>query len=314
MTAFRSCVRELTEKKRIISARMTKPMTDFIMLINGRNAFSSSHPFLVPSGIISCPRSPVNKISEKSNDHMVKKAYNSSRVQEVHEMKREETNQQTRSNIVNGAIREFSEHGFEAGSLNVICEEQGISKGIIYHYFPSKEMLYLECIRTCQQEMIRYLNDHLQNQEGNLLKEFFDCRSEYYRLHPDDARLFESAVLDYHLIASAGLYTFVYIAARAAGKYFGARFGAKATHLPETVQKYLGLTLLPHSGVSLVFTGIICAVLEPVRPDLASIVKGTIAAAVVINEIIAVLAARKGFELAGETPEEPQKLETKYAH
>ena len=122
------------------------------------------------------------------------------------------------------------------------------------------------------------------------------------------------APLDYHLIAGAGLYTFVYIAARAAGKYFGARFGAKATHLPETVQKYLGLTLLPHSGVSLVFTGIICAVLEPVRPDLASIVKGTIAAAAVINEIIAVLAARKGFELAGEIPEEPQKLETKYAH
>lgn len=122
------------------------------------------------------------------------------------------------------------------------------------------------------------------------------------------------APLDYHLIAGAGLYTFVYIAARAAGKYFGARFGAKATHLPETVQKYLGLTLLPHSGVSLVFTGIICAVLEPVRPDLASIVKGTIAAAAVINEIIAVLAARKGFELAGEIPEEPENLETKYAH
>lgn len=195
MTAFRSCVRELTEKKRIISARMTKPMTDFIMLINGRNAFSSSHPFLVLSGIISCPRSPVNRIAEKSIDHMVEKAYNNSRVQEVHEMKREEKNQQTRSKIVNGAIREFSEHGFEAGSLNVICEEQGISKGIIYHYFPSKEMLYLECIRTCQQEMIRYLNEHLQNQEGNLLKEYFECRNEYYKLHPDDARLFESAVL-----------------------------------------------------------------------------------------------------------------------
>ncbi|MEE8842260.1 MAG: cation:proton antiporter [Eubacteriales bacterium] len=108
------------------------------------------------------------------------------------------------------------------------------------------------------------------------------------------------APLNYHLIIGAGLYTFVYIGARAFGKYFGARIGATATHMPKTVQRYLGLTLLPHSGVSLVFTGIICGVLQGSRPDLAAIVQGTIAAAAVINEIIAVIAAKKGFELAGE--------------
>ena len=70
--------------------------------------------------------------------------------------------------------------------------------------------------------------------------------------------------------------------------------------MPETVQKYLGLTLLPHSGVSLVFTGIICSVLSAARPELAVIVQGTIAAAAVINEIIAVIAAKKCFELSGE--------------
>ena len=58
--------------------------------------------------------------------------------------------------------------------------------------------------------------------------------------------------------------------------------------------------MLPHSGVSLVFTGIICTALAASKPDLAVIVKGTIAAATVINEIIAVIAAKKGFELAGE--------------
>lgn len=108
------------------------------------------------------------------------------------------------------------------------------------------------------------------------------------------------APLDFHLILGAGLYTFIYIGARAAGKYCGARAGATLMKMPKTVQKYLGLTLLPHSGVSLVFTGIVCGVLEWTRPDLASIVKGTIAAAAVINEIIAVFAAKRGFELAGE--------------
>lgn len=69
--------------------------------------------------------------------------------------------------------------------------------------------------------------------------------------------------------------------------------------MPDTVQKYLGLTLLPHSGVSLVFTGIACSTLAA-SPELAGIVQGTIAAAAVINEIIAVIAAKKGFELSGE--------------
>ena len=108
------------------------------------------------------------------------------------------------------------------------------------------------------------------------------------------------ARLDYHLIRGTGLYTFVYIVSCICGKYGGARLGAKITGMPVTVQKYLGLTLLPHSGVSLVFTGIISSVLASTEPELATIVTGTIAAAAVINEIIAVIAAKKGFELADE--------------
>lgn len=111
------------------------------------------------------------------------------------------------------------------------------------------------------------------------------------------------APLNYHLILGAGFYTFLYIASRAVGKYFGARFGAKAMKMPGTVKKYLGLTLLPHSGVSLVFTGIACATLSS-RPELVGILQGTIAAAAVINEVIAVIAAKKGFELAGEIENE----------
>lgn len=108
------------------------------------------------------------------------------------------------------------------------------------------------------------------------------------------------APLNYHLILNAGFYTAIYIIVRALGKYFGAYFGASITKSPETVKKYLGLTLLPHSGVSLVFTGIAVSVLSNSAPEYAQIIQGTIAAAAVINEIIAVIIAKKGFELAGE--------------
>ena len=65
-------------------------------------------------------------------------------------------------------------------------------------------------------------------------------------------------------------------------------------------QGRFGLTLLPHSGVSLVFAGIAVSVLEGSAPEYAPLIQGTIAAAAVINEIIAVFMAKKGFEWAGE--------------
>lgn len=108
------------------------------------------------------------------------------------------------------------------------------------------------------------------------------------------------APLDYHLIFGAGIFTAIYIISRAIGKYFGAFWGAVITKSPKTVQKFLGLTLLPHSGVSLVFTGIAVSVLKGPSPECAAIIQGTIAAAAVINEIIAVIMAKKGFEWAGE--------------
>lgn len=109
--------------------------------------------------------------------------------------------------------------------------------------------------------------------------------------------------LDYRLIAGAGLFTAFYILSRAAGKIGGAYLGGKITGAETAVTKYLGFTLLPHSGVSLVFTGIAVTTLTNVDASLASIVSGTIVAAAIINEIIAVIVAKYAFKWAGEIAE-----------
>lgn len=109
--------------------------------------------------------------------------------------------------------------------------------------------------------------------------------------------------LDYRLIAGAGLFTAIYILSRAIGKIGGAYWGGKITKAEPSVTKYLGLTLLPHSGVSLVFTGIAVSTLSVVDPSLAPIVSGTIVAAAIINEIIAVIIAKFAFKWAGEIQE-----------
>ena len=108
------------------------------------------------------------------------------------------------------------------------------------------------------------------------------------------------APLDFRSISGAGILTFVYIGARMIGKVAGAYLGSDMMNMPDTVKKYLGLTLLPHSGVSLFFTSIASATLMPYDPAAALLIQSTIAAAAIINEIIAVLLAKKGFEKAGE--------------
>lgn len=108
------------------------------------------------------------------------------------------------------------------------------------------------------------------------------------------------APLDYHLILGAGVLTAVYIIARAIGKLLGAYLGGKVSKADKNVCKYLGLSLLPHSGVSLLFTGIAVTTLTPIAPEYATMIQGTIAAAAVINEIIAVLLAKQAFKMAGE--------------
>lgn len=108
------------------------------------------------------------------------------------------------------------------------------------------------------------------------------------------------APLDYHLILDAGFFTAVYILARGIGKIGGAAMGAHISGAPVTVQKYLGFTLMPHSGVSLVLTGIAISSLTGTFSQYGDLIRGTIAAAAVINEVIAVFLARKGFQLAGE--------------
>ena len=50
----------------------------------------------------------------------------------------------------------------------------------------------------------------------------------------------------------------------------------------------------------MIFTGIAVNTLIKPSPEYAQIIQGTIAAAAVINEIIAVLLAKQGFKLAGE--------------
>ena len=47
--------------------------------------------------------------------------------------------EQTRQKILMAALQAFGEKGYASTTVSQIAKEAGISKGLIYHYFSSKE-------------------------------------------------------------------------------------------------------------------------------------------------------------------------------
>ncbi|MGB9789244.1 MAG: TetR/AcrR family transcriptional regulator [Thermotoga caldifontis] len=56
-----------------------------------------------------------------------------------------ERSTEVRNEILNAAIEEFAENGYEAASTNTITRRAGVSKGLLFHYFKNKEGLYIAC-------------------------------------------------------------------------------------------------------------------------------------------------------------------------
>lgn len=113
-------------------------------------------------------------------------------------MKREEKNQITRRRIMDSALHEFSDHGYGASSINTICTSQNISKGNIYHYFETKDALYLACVQECFQLLTEFIQDSFNPEENSLedqLKHYFRIRMGFFNTHPVYLRIFCEAVI-----------------------------------------------------------------------------------------------------------------------
>lgn len=110
-----------------------------------------------------------------------------------------------------------------------------------------------------------------------------------------------AAPLDPSLLLTAGIWAVVYVVLRFIGSWLGGFIGGKAVKADENVQKYVGITLTPHSGISLVHSGVAAEALSAVVPEYAVLLRTIIPAAALINEIIAILISKKAYDWAGET-------------
>ena len=92
----------------------------------------------------------------------------------------------------------------------------------------------------------------------------------------------------------------VYILFRSMGKVWGANLSAKMTHCEPTIQKYLGITLLPQAGVSL---GMSLTAMSLGAPG--TIIRNICLFAVLVYELVGPLLTKIALQKAGEIPEKP---------
>ncbi|HHY83384.1 MAG TPA: cation:proton antiporter [Clostridiales bacterium] len=104
------------------------------------------------------------------------------------------------------------------------------------------------------------------------------------------------ADLNIGILKSIGIVGICYILARSIGKIAGAYLGAKFMKMPETVQKYLGITLLPQAGVAI---GLSIAA-QSILPEYSSTIRTIVLSATLIYEIFGPVLTKIALIQAGE--------------
>jgi AcrR family transcriptional regulator len=100
-------------------------------------------------------------------------------------------NEVRRTTIVNAAMEEFLEKGFERASMEAIANRAGISKGGVYHHFKNKDEVLLYATRVFTVPVER-MTDRLAGSKqvaeglGNYISEYIN----HWITHPKELRFY----------------------------------------------------------------------------------------------------------------------------
>jgi Kef-type K+ transport system membrane component KefB len=119
------------------------------------------------------------------------------------------------------------------------------------------------------------------------------------------------AQLQFDVVIAAGVVGIVYILGRVVGKLAGAYLGASIVKSSATVKKYLGIGLLPQSGVAIGLSIATFNTVSTVSYEAASIIQNVILAAVLMFALTGPLLVKVAYFKAGEnTISDMEKVKT----
>ncbi|MFC5712960.1 TetR/AcrR family transcriptional regulator [Thalassorhabdus alkalitolerans] len=74
--------------------------------------------------------------------------------------------------ILNAALQEFAEHGFDQASTNRIVKKAGIGKGMLFYYFKNKQELYRYLVKYSLDVTINRYIKKINEEERDFIERF----------------------------------------------------------------------------------------------------------------------------------------------
>lgn len=114
-------------------------------------------------------------------------------------MKQRECNVDVKQKIMDVALEEFAQLGYQATSTNVICKKAEVSKGLLYHYYGTKENLYLSSLRYVI-DSFKYnvtIQIEVNSKKGiEYIGEFFNAKFKFFKDNPLYSKLIVNLLLN----------------------------------------------------------------------------------------------------------------------
>ena len=88
----------------------------------------------------------------------------------------QQRSEETRTKILDSAVKLFSTRGYTAASVDDICKDAGISKGAFYHHFKSKQALFLALLDG----WLQTIDDAIEASKGKTAPETFMQMTEAF--------------------------------------------------------------------------------------------------------------------------------------
>lgn len=114
-------------------------------------------------------------------------------------MTQKERQERSRAEILQAAMEEFGQAGYEKTSMERLCTNHGISKGMMYHYYSHKDELFLLCVQKTFDVLKQYLEqnaEELSTREPlGAMRDYFLLRERFFDLYPQYKLIFETAML-----------------------------------------------------------------------------------------------------------------------
>jgi len=108
--------------------------------------------------------------------------------------------------VVNAALKEFANKGYDTASTNTMCREAGISKGLLFHYFTSKKDLYLYLYDYSVKQLSVKIHERVNVEERDFferLKQISEVKFAILNTSPDLFAFLQTANLEESLEVGA---------------------------------------------------------------------------------------------------------------